>query len=503
MLPHIGAPSRTSSTVAPPHLAARSGAANSVIPRCSPGTPVPTEVARSVTPPRPGVARKPPRGDAAGAAFPRHRHSARRVARGAACSSARRLCRADAGQCRGRIELARDPRYVGGTVAVLAVLHTLDSTIEPAPARSLPGQRRRYIRGRHHLASGAAELPSAPSRLSTNWCAPGSGTSCAESAPISSSRKPCGVSAGSSTSPPGATANRPCSPTSPATSFASLSLRSHRGLTTKRSPSSTGNARPAFDEPAVSTAMTSCAASSSIVAAWLPQGPLLRAVASPAAPHRRPGAADAVTPGTTEARPAVGFRCSAARDHRRRVNAINRAVDLSAPSGAADLHPHAHAAPGHGTMIRSAHLRQNGSLLLPHAPARHGDRLSPAQLSAPLLLATPLPLAPRPPRQASAWPSPEPAHVPPGVASSACTPCAPSEISITQPQRPRSSNGRPAGRAAETLNSLLGPEADRQKATHCRNSTRGTQRPGLASTDQITRPPHQLSHRSAACRPCR
>ena len=52
-------------------------------------------------------------------------------------------------------------------------------------------------------------------------------------------------------------------------------------------------------------------------------------------------------------------------------------------------------------MIRSAHLRQNGSLLLPHAPARHGDRLSPAQLSAPLLLATALPLAPRPPRQAS------------------------------------------------------------------------------------------------------
>ena len=52
-------------------------------------------------------------------------------------------------------------------------------------------------------------------------------------------------------------------------------------------------------------------------------------------------------------------------------------------------------------MIRSAHLRQNGSLLGPLAPARHGDRLSPAQLSAPLLLATPLPLAPRPPRQAS------------------------------------------------------------------------------------------------------
>ena len=144
--------------------------------------------------------------------------------------------------------------------------------------------------------------------------------------------------------------------------------------------------------------MSSCAASSSMqVAAWLPQGPLLRPVASPAAPHRRPGCG----------------RCCNSRHHRsstsRWISLFRRSrpptqsqrhqssfVDLSALSGAADLHPHAHAAPGHGTMIRSAHLRQNGSLLLPHAPARHGDRLSPAQLSAPLLLATPLPLAPRP-----------------------------------------------------------------------------------------------------------
>jgi len=45
--------------------------------------------------------------------------------------------------------------------------------------------------------------------------------------------------------------------------------------------------------------------------------------------------------------------------------------------------------------------RRNGSLSLPRAPARHGDRLSPAQSGAPLLVATALPIAPRPPRQAS------------------------------------------------------------------------------------------------------
>ena len=56
------------------------------------------------------------------------------------------------------IELARDPRYVGGTVAVLAVLHTWTQQ-GTASACSLPGQWRRDLRGRQHLASGAAELP--------------------------------------------------------------------------------------------------------------------------------------------------------------------------------------------------------------------------------------------------------------------------------------------------------------------------------------------------------
>jgi hypothetical protein len=59
------------------------------------------------------------------------------------------------------IELARDPRFVGGTVAVLAVVAYLGSAAQPAPARPLPGQRRRRFRGRHHLAPGAPRLPAA------------------------------------------------------------------------------------------------------------------------------------------------------------------------------------------------------------------------------------------------------------------------------------------------------------------------------------------------------
>ena len=37
------------------------------------------------------------------------------------------------------IELARDPRYVGGTVAVLAVLHTWDQQLNSAPSLMIPG----------------------------------------------------------------------------------------------------------------------------------------------------------------------------------------------------------------------------------------------------------------------------------------------------------------------------------------------------------------------------
>src|SRR3979411_680246 len=50
------------------------------------------------------------------------------------------------------VELARDPRYVGGTVAVLAVLHTWTQQYP------LPGQWRRD-RGREYLAPGAPKVP--------------------------------------------------------------------------------------------------------------------------------------------------------------------------------------------------------------------------------------------------------------------------------------------------------------------------------------------------------
>ena len=99
-------------------------------------------------------------------------------------------------------------------------------------------------------------------------------------------------------------------------------------------------------------------------AARLPQGALLRPVASRATPQRRPGAADVATPGATEARSAAGLRRAAARASRCGASAIDRAADLSALSGAADLHPHALAAAGHGTMITTSMSATNfGSLV--------------------------------------------------------------------------------------------------------------------------------------------
>src|ERR1700734_520202 len=86
------------------------------------------------------------------------------------------------------IELARDPRYVGGTVAVLAVLHTWTQQLNLHP----------HV---HCLVSDGG-ISSLPTRS--------------------------GASPGSSMSPPGAPANRRCSTISPATSFASLSLASRK-----------------------------------------------------------------------------------------------------------------------------------------------------------------------------------------------------------------------------------------------------------------------------------
>jgi hypothetical protein len=53
------------------------------------------------------------------------------------------------------VELARNPRYVGGTVGVLAVLYTWTQQTPLPPACALPGDRRRCLGRRPALAFGA------------------------------------------------------------------------------------------------------------------------------------------------------------------------------------------------------------------------------------------------------------------------------------------------------------------------------------------------------------
>ena len=122
----------------------------------------------------PGVARTPAGGAAAGAVLPHHHHGSGRTARGAAGQSARRLWRVDAGLCRGdhrtraRSALRRRHRRRARRAA------HLDPATAPASARSLPGQRRRYLRGRWQLASGAPQVPGAHqgSRQAGAWQVP-------------------------------------------------------------------------------------------------------------------------------------------------------------------------------------------------------------------------------------------------------------------------------------------------------------------------------------------
>ena len=251
MLPSTSARHRGHpSTAAPRHLAARFGAASNAIPRCSPGTPVPTAVARSATPhkPRKGGSNAAGRRCCRCRELPRHHHRARRVARGAACSSARRLCRADAGQCRGdhrtrpRSPLCRRHRGRARRAA------HVDSAVEPAPTRSLPGQRRRYNPrtpppGIRHAGSFWVPIK-ALDKLVRGKFRDLLRRKCPDLV-IPEAR--CGVSAGSSTSPPGATAEqRRARCTSPATSFVSLSpMPASSASTTKQSPSNARNARPA------------------------------------------------------------------------------------------------------------------------------------------------------------------------------------------------------------------------------------------------------------------
>src|SRR5271157_1957149 len=160
------------------------------------------------------------------------------------------------------VELARDPRYVGGTVAVLAVLHTWTQQLSFHPhvhclvsgggisedgATWHPARRKflvpvkalvRLVRGKFRalLRRKCLDLVIPDEVWRNPWVL--------------------NVTLG-------ATANRPCSTTSPATSFVSRSpMLASSASTTKRSRSNTRTARPAAGAPAASAATSSCAASS-------------------------------------------------------------------------------------------------------------------------------------------------------------------------------------------------------------------------------------------------
>ena len=162
-----------------------------------------------------------------------------------------------------------------------------------------------------------------------------------------------------------------------------LSYRSHQCphrrfyTTTKQSPSNTRNARPGRSR--------TCRLSGDEFMRRFLQHVLPRGFHKvryfglwhPRQRHnRRSGPADVATAGTTEARPAVGFRWPAARrPPTLRQPHQSELVGLSALSGAADLHPHALAAAGYGThdpaydicveTVRSCYRACSG--------ARHGD----------------------------------------------------------------------------------------------------------------------------------
>ena len=145
------------------------------------------------------------------------------------------------------IELARDPRYVGGTVARARRAAHLDPAAALPPACALPGQRRRDLRGRQHLASGAAEASSCRIKALAKLVRGKFRALLRQKA--SGSRHPRRGLA-QALDPPrhrlGQRRDRRCSTTSPATSFASLSpTPASSASTTKRSPSNTRNARPA------------------------------------------------------------------------------------------------------------------------------------------------------------------------------------------------------------------------------------------------------------------
>src|SRR5271165_2695033 len=162
------------------------------------------------------------------------------------------------------IDLARDPRYVGGNVAVLAVLHTWTQQLAFHPHVHC------LVSGGGISEDGATWHPArrkflVPITAPPDWCGVSSGRCYSGSALISSSLTRSGANAGCFTSAPGAMANRRCSTTSPATSSVSLSpTPGSSASTTKRSRSNTRTARPAADIPVVSAATSLCAASSNM-----------------------------------------------------------------------------------------------------------------------------------------------------------------------------------------------------------------------------------------------
>ena len=163
------------------------------------------------------------------------------------------------------IELARDPRYVGGTVAVLAVLHTWTQQLNLHPhvhclvsgggisedaATWHPARRKflvpikaldKLVRGKFRdlLRRKCPDLVIPEAVWSKRWIRHVTAWGDGEQAVLEYS--------------------------SPATSFVSLSpMPASSASTTKQSPSNARNARPADREPAVSAATSSCAASSSM-----------------------------------------------------------------------------------------------------------------------------------------------------------------------------------------------------------------------------------------------
>lgn len=143
------------------------------------------------------------------------------------------------------IDLARDPLWVGGTVGVLAVLHTWTRAAHLPPPRSLPGHRRRPIQRRRHLASRRKDLPVPQAGARHPGPRPFPKTPSPGSARMPTCRAMSGGHPGSFISRRGARDKRPRSIISLATLSASPSPTTASSPSTPRpSPSATRTGRP-------------------------------------------------------------------------------------------------------------------------------------------------------------------------------------------------------------------------------------------------------------------